>query len=203
MTWPVFLPEKAPRLFMQVWDYGAARSPTLGAAAAPASPARPRVSRVLRVPRVPRVPRVRVRRAYPRAACGCADLIGADDAIGEAELNLKSLYDRALKTNSSQLIERQWVSCTHPSYAGVRAQVCLTIELLTRAEAELQPAGKAREAPNENPHLDEPLRPSILDALGINLNFFNPFLMFKKYFVRLCVCLILVGAVVVVFLLVS
>jgi hypothetical protein len=43
MTWPVFLPEKAPRLFMQVWDY---------------------------------------------------DLIGADDAIGEAELNLKALYDK-------------------------------------------------------------------------------------------------------------
>ena len=111
------------------------------------------------------------------------------------------LYDEALKKNASQLIERQWVSCTHPSYVGVRAQVCLTIELLTRAEAERRPAGKAREAPNENPHLDEPLRPSILDALGINLNFFNPFLMFKKYFVRLFLCLILLGgAALVVFL---
>ena len=93
------------------------------------------------------------------------------------------------------------MSCSHPSYVGVRAEVCLTIELLTRAEAELRPAGKAREAPNENPHLDEPLRPSILDALGINLNFFNPFLMFKKYFVRLFLCLILLGgAALVVFL---
>ena len=85
------------------------------------------------------------------------------------------------------------MSCTHPSYVGVRAQVCLTIELLTRAEAELRPAGKARDAPNEHPHLDEPLRPSILDALGFNLNFFNPFLMFKKYFMRLFLCLILLG----------
>ena len=49
MTWPVFLPEKAPRLFMQVWDY---------------------------------------------------DLIGADDAIGEAELNLKALYDKVRLVNS-------------------------------------------------------------------------------------------------------
>ena len=84
-----------------------------------------------------------------------------------------TLHAKALKKNASQLIERQWVSCTHPSYVGVRAQVCLTIELLTRAEAELRPAGKARDAPNEHPHLDEPLRPSILDALGFNLNFFN------------------------------
>ena len=113
------------------------------------------------------------------------------------------LYDEALKKNASQLIERQWVSCTHPSYVGVRAQVCLTIELLTRAEAERRPAGKAREAPNENPHLDEPLRPSILDALGINLNFFNPFLMFKKYFVRLFLCLILLGGAALVVLLVT
>ena len=113
------------------------------------------------------------------------------------------LYDEALKKNASQLIERQWVSCTHPSYVGARAQVCLTIELLTRAEAERRPAGKAREAPNENPHLDEPLRPSILDALGINLNFFNPFLMFKKYFVRLFLCLILLGGAALVVLLVT
>jgi hypothetical protein len=113
------------------------------------------------------------------------------------------LYNEALKKNASQLIERQWVSCTHPSYVGVRAQVCLTIELLTRAEAERRPAGKAREAPNENPHLDEPLRPSILDALGINLNFFNPFLMFKKYFVRLFLCLILLGGAALVVLLVT
>jgi len=104
-----------------------------------------------------------------------------------------TLHAKALKKNASQLIERQWVSCTHPSYVGVRAQVCLTIELLTRAEAELRPAGKARDAPNEHPHLDEPLRPSILDALGFNLNFFNPFLMFKKYFMRLFLCLILLG----------
>ena len=139
----------------------------------------------------------------PCAAPGCTDLIGADDAIGEAELNLKTLYDQALKKNATQLIERQWVSCTHPSYVGVRAQVCLTIELVTRDEAELRPAGKAREAPNENPHLNEPLRPSILDALGINLNFFNPFLMFKKHFVRFCICLILLGGVALVILLVS
>ena len=104
-----------------------------------------------------------------------------------------TLHAKALKKNASQLIERQWVSCTHPSYVGVRAQVCLTIELLTRAEAELRPAGKARDAPNEPPPLDEPLRPSILDALGFNLNFFNPFLMFKKYFMRLFLCLILLG----------
>lgn len=30
------------------------------------------------------------------------------------------------------------------------------MELVTKAEADLRPAGKAREDPNENPHLEQP-----------------------------------------------
>tara|TARA_B110001452_G_scaffold264206_1_gene266845 strand:- start:238 stop:4518 length:4281 start_codon:yes stop_codon:yes gene_type:complete len=150
MIWPVFLPEKVPRLFMQVWDY---------------------------------------------------DLIGANDAIGEAELNLKPIYDRALKRKTGQSIERQWVPFSHPNFLGVQARVCVTVEVLTRAEAVLRPAGKKRDPPNENPHLEEPLRPTFLDSLGINFNMYNPFLMFRKYYVRFCVCLTVVGAVVLVIVL--
>ena len=147
MIWPVFLPERVPRLFMQVWDY---------------------------------------------------DLIGANDAIGEAELNLKPIYEKALKKRTRQCIERQWVPCTHPNYAGVQARVCITIEVLTLQESILRPAGRRRDAPNENPHLDMPVRPGLFDGLGINFNFFNPFGMFRKYFVRCCICLVIVAVVAVV-----
>ena len=93
--------------------------------------------------------------------------------------------------------------CTHPNYVGVQARVCLTIEVLTRAETVQRPAGKARDAPNENPHLDEPIRPTFLDALGINLNMFNPFMMFRRYFVIFCVLATTAGVVVLVVLLVT
>ncbi len=210
MIWPIFLPERVPRLFLQVWDYGAPRHPrplapsplglllralALALALALAPPPLARAPLDLRpcsrrhAPSHPTPPR--------------SDLIGANDAVGEAELNLKPLYEKALKRRSGQIIERQWVPCTHPNYVGVQARVCLTIEVLTRAEAVQRPAGKARDAPNENPHLDEPIRPTFLDALGINLNMFNPFMMFRRYFVIFCVLATTAGVVVLVVLLVT
>ena len=129
------------------------------------------------------------------------DLVGANDAIGEAELNLKPIYDRALKRKVGQSIERQWVPFSHPNFPGVQARVCVTVEVLTRAEAVLRPAGKRRGPPNENPHLEEPLRPTFLDSLGIGFNTHNPFLAFRKYYVRFCVCLTVIGAAVLVIVL--
>ena len=110
---------------------------------------------------------------------------------------------QALKKRAGQRIERQWVPCTHPNYVGVQARVCISIEVLTHAEALLRPAGKARDAPNENPHLDEPLRPGFFDSLGFNLNLLNPFLMFRKYFVRWCILLVVIGVLVLVIVLVT
>ena len=146
MIWEVFLPEKVPRLFIQVWDQ---------------------------------------------------DIIGADDAIGEAELNLKSMYEKVLKKNVKQKQERMWVPCTHPNFKGVQARVCMTIEVLNMQEAILFPAGRARDAPNENPHLENPVRPGLFDGLGLSFAFFNPFGMFKRYF-KICCCCICVVAIVAV-----
>ena len=124
--------------------------------------------------------------------------------VGEAELNLKTLYSRIEHKKSAQKVERMWVSCTHPNFKGVQARVCLTIEVMTLAESIRAPAGKGRDAPNENPHLDMPVRPGLFDGLGFNINFFNPFAMFRKYFIRCCCCLIIVAVIaIVVFLQVS
>ena len=85
-----------------------------------------------------------------------------------------------------------------PNFKGAQARICITIEVLTLQESILRPAGRRRDAPNENPHLDMPVRPGLFDGLGINFNFFNPFGMFRKYFVRCCICLVIVAVVAVV-----
>ena len=145
MIWPVFLPEKVPRLFMQVWDQ---------------------------------------------------DIIGADDAIGEAELNLKAMYDKALKKTMGQKQNGIWVDCHHPNFKGAQARVRLSIEVLTLPESLIKPAGRERNAPNENPYLEAPIRPGLFDGMGLAFNFsLINFGMLKKYLVRCCICCIIVGVI--------
>ena len=43
-----------------------------------------------------------------------------------------------------------------------------------------KPVGLGRSQPNQFPALVEPIRPSMFDGLGINLDFLNPFAFFKK-----------------------
>jgi len=148
MVWPIALPEKSPRLFLQVWDF---------------------------------------------------DLIGANDAIGEAQLNLRALCDKAVKRGGAVKQESTWIPCTHPNYKEVQGRVRITMELLPRAEAIMKPAGKGRGAPNQNPFLPEPVRPNFFDGMGINFNFLNPFFLLRRYrnAVLLCCCCCVVVAVLV------
>ncbi|KAL3916050.1 MAG: hypothetical protein SGPRY_006984 [Prymnesium sp.] len=116
------------------------------------------------------------------------DLIGANDAIGEAQLNLKPLCLKASKRGGSVRQDSFWVPCTHPNFKQVQARVRMTIELVSRADAIMKPAGKGRGPPNQYPYLPEPIRPNMFQGLGslLNLNLFNPFFLLKKY--RLCCC---------------
>jgi len=144
MCWPMLLPERAPKLFLQVWD---------------------------------------------------ADLLSANDAIGEAQLTLKPLCDKALKRGGSFRLENVFVPTTHPNFKGNQGTVRLTIELLVRAEALQKPVGLGREAPNQYPFLATPIRPSLFDGLGIDFNFLNPFYLFKKYGLCCCICCVIAAAV--------
>lgn len=152
MVWPIALPEKAPRLFLQIWD---------------------------------------------------ADILSADDAIGEAQITLKPLCDRALKRGGNLKLDNIFVPCTHPNFKGSQGTVRVTIELLPRGEAMQKPVGLGRSKPNQHPFLMEPVRPSLFDGLGIDFNFLNPFYFFKKYAVVCCICCIIVAAVGVVFFMMS
>ena len=123
-------------------------------------------------------------------------MIGADDAIGEAELNMKPMFDKALKKGAGQKQDGLWVDCSHPNFKGVQARVRMSIEICTVAESILRPAGNRRDAPNENPFLEMPIRPGLFDGLGLAFNFslFN-FGMIKKYLIKCCICCVIVGVI--------
>ena len=160
MVWPVALPEKVPRLLLQVWD---------------------------------------------------DDVIGADDAIGahasgrphaigEAELNVKHLYDRAMrKKGQSVSMEKQWVATKHANFTGVQAEVLLSIELLTLSEARAKPAGRGQEAPNAHPHLEKPHRPSFWDGFGVTIGEWNPFAKMRRMMLILCCCVVVIAGVAVAY----
>ena len=152
MTWPIALPERAPRLFLQVWD---------------------------------------------------ADLLSANDAIGEAQLTLKPLCDKALKRGGNLKLENVYVPTTHPNFKGNQGTVKLTIELMPRAEALQKVVGNGRDAPNQYPYLPTPVRPSLFDGLGIDFNMLNPFYFFKKYGVCCCACLVVAAVVVVIIMIIG
>jgi len=117
------------------------------------------------------------------------DRIGPNDAIAEANLNLKGFFQKGLRngsakigllTNASNVANQtlqitntskegsstagpynsgQWLDLFHPSYDGVQGTVCVELELLTREEALKKAAGRGRGEPNQNPFLPEPVRP--------------------------------------------
>jgi len=88
------------------------------------------------------------------------DLLNPDDAICEANLNLRTLYSKLFKRNTPrESIEKQWLQMTHPKFNGVQGEVLASIEILTQEEANATPAGLGRGEPNTNPHLEEPKRP--------------------------------------------
>ena len=147
MVWPLALPEKSPRLFLQIWD---------------------------------------------------ADILSADDAIGEAQITLKQLCDKALRRGGANRHESVFIPTTHPNFKGSQGTVRLTIELLPCGEARMKPVGLGRAKPNQFPFLAEPVRPSLFDGLGIDFNMLNPFYFFKKYAMCCCICAVIAAVVVVV-----
>ena len=62
----------------------------------------------------------------------------------------------------------------------------------------MKPVGLGREKPNQYPFLVDPVRPSLFDGLGFDLNFLNPFYFFKKYAIPCCICCIVVIVVLLV-----
>lgn len=112
--------------------------------------------------------------------------VGANDAIAEATLNLRSLFAKALANDEPKrvILDRQWVQMTHPNYGGPQGSVELTVEIIPAAEARAAPVGLGREQPNRDPVLPEPKRPErsfnpINPANWVQVRIFN-----KKIFLQ-------------------
>ena len=84
------------------------------------------------------------------------DIFKPNDAIAEANLNLRALFKKVYNSNTRASIPKQWVEMTHPNFQGPQGIVEMEIELLTAAEARADPAGRGRKPPNA---LEEPNRP--------------------------------------------
>eukprot|EP00026_Physarum_polycephalum_P000845 Phypoly_transcript_00846.p1 GENE.Phypoly_transcript_00846~~Phypoly_transcript_00846.p1 ORF type:complete len:1283 (+),score=292.23 Phypoly_transcript_00846:83-3931(+) len=148
------------------------------------------------------------------------DHIGPNDAIAEANLNLKGFFQKGLRngsakigllTNVNNLANQtmqitntskegsntagpynsgQWLDLYHPSFEGVQGTLCAELELLTREEALKKPAGRGRGEPNQNPFLPEPVRPK--REWFSDLFKFLGLDKFKKYIIIGCIILAVV-----------
>nr|CAH8853864.1 unnamed protein product [Trichobilharzia regenti] len=108
------------------------------------------------------------------------DLFSPDDFLGTLELNLSNLPSPAKSRSKCALNMLQsvgnetkmvnlfeckrlngfWPFINEESGTPLlTGKIEMEMELVTKGEAELRPAGKAREDPNENPHLEPPKRP--------------------------------------------
>jgi len=95
------------------------------------------------------------------------DYLSPDDAIAEANLNIRAFFNRAYKKKSKrESLPRQWLTLTHPTSKSSCGSVEVEFELLTLEESSRNPAGFGREEPDKLP---EPKRPET------SFNIANPF----------------------------
>jgi len=126
------------------------------------------------------------------------DMLKPSDAIAEAVLNLRPLFKKAQKRNQSLHIKRQWLKMYRTGVDGEQGRVEVTIDLLTRHDANNRPAGRGRDEPNAHPFLPEPTRPeSSFSPLRIDKAMDQLF--WKRYrwyiigaAVYICVCLCII-----------
>jgi hypothetical protein len=63
-----------------------------------------------------------------------------NDAIAEANLNLRSFYKKAYKNKSErEVLAKQCLALTHPAATGPMGQIAVSLELLSAEEARRRP----------------------------------------------------------------
>ena len=94
------------------------------------------------------------------------DIIGESDLIGEGVLDLHTLFKNAYTTLLPQRYsftneKDVWVELFHSDFPNIsRGYVRISLEVVSQFYANQHPAGEGRNAPNVNPTLQEPIRPS-------------------------------------------
>jgi len=89
------------------------------------------------------------------------DILNPNDAICEANLNLRSFFMKAWKNKSDrETLDKEWIMMTHSSEPGKpQGHVLVSLDIMTLEEAKRRPAGFGRGEPNDNPPLPKPDRP--------------------------------------------
>lgn len=93
------------------------------------------------------------------------DIIGESDLIGEGVIDMHELFKAGYTTLLPQRYNENkrdtWVELFHSDYPNIsRGFVRVSLEVVTKFYANQHPAGHGRDAPNINPTLQEPIRPS-------------------------------------------
>jgi hypothetical protein len=57
-------------------------------------------------------------------------LVGADESLGEINLNLRAFMRKAFQTKKKQNIDEKWLQVMHPNFEGVQGEVFVSFELL-------------------------------------------------------------------------
>ncbi len=129
---------------------------------------------------------LRVPCSFPRLYFNVLDFqFGSDgEVVGECYISLKRLFKRLLQEGKLN-VDKKWIPLTHPKDPGdSKGEMCISLNIIQKFEAEQDPVGEERNEPNKNPYLETPTAGrKIKDFLkGINLAFkfnFNLFGMFK------------------------
>jgi len=126
------------------------------------------------------------------------DFFNPNDAIAEANLNLRSFFNKMYKKRSTrEFLNKQWLAMTLPAQTGLQGEIEVSIELLTAEEAARLPAGFGRDEPNTNPFLPKPDRPEtsinpLLNPFGMIKNVYWKKYRWKVYLaIGLCCCCII------------
>ena len=86
-------------------------------------------------------------------------MFGVDGFVCESVINLNRIVKQALATQEEVAKPKQYFRLSSSNFPGQgRGEVDLQINLLPIREADKKPVGAAREKPNDDPFLPEPVR---------------------------------------------
>jgi hypothetical protein len=106
--------------------------------------------------------------------------LSSDEAIGECYISMKRIFKRLLQ-EGKLTIDKKWFPLTQPKDPGeTKGEICISLSLLQKYEADQNPVGEAQDDPNRDPMLERPtegrgvldfLKGSALDISRWNFNF--------------------------------
>eukprot|EP00347_Sterkiella_histriomuscorum_P019272 403342282 len=131
-----------------------------------------------------------------------------DQAMGEAILNLKKTVGMLQKEGRLD-IPKTWIQFFHPNKKNEDCcQALISIQIISKQEAEQQPVGEAQQEPNENPRQEVPvegrgIKDAFLSATNLDVGKFRmpKFNMFRNFIILgVIVAVVIIVLILIMFL---